>query len=1073
MHQSWISNLKTWSRAAPIVALTLVAAASASQSSAQIHCAIWVDTLLDTSDNCVNDPRRERAMEVEGFDWKGHEYVILNEGNEFSIYNIDDPLNPDKVATSSFNFGTRGDSDYDLTRFDVCDECRYGILAHKVKRTVVFDLGAGATPVFAPGAYEIFPVLKDQSLGGNVFRKGGQDYLIAADLSRSCVGGSGLYTIDAAGNLGLIECLEVGGSPLLVRGLQSLETGGITYLYLAASNGPVHVFRADGAGAALALVYQDSPLGMFGRRYELSIDANNLRAASANFDDLVVTIWGLADPAHPVLQHVIPATATIVSLRSPSPNTASTLVMAMIGWTRSTRTFIIDDGVPDEFETTYWSDESLDHNDLPVCGFENGAALSSDGSALFLSRNAVHQVFDLQDCLQPTPAVADLNIIPSEVFPGDTVTVIDNTAGQVDRLAIWITEEPAGTLVAGNATPSATNPHEIDYQIPQNLPWDVGYRAHIVVESDDLPPADPSFDTDISINRAPQATIAIEPSAVIVGESVTLTATAEGNPDANPYTWTIDPPASPSFDRNGSPAIVTLDEAGAWDFHLTVDYLHGTAAGGAYQATADITGFDVTSVAADFTISPASPLHTQDIILDGSISKPVGGNLSYAWTVEEVDGPGTYTGCPEVAVCTIPGGSLQPDTWYTVDLTATNNDDGATSSISQNVLVGDGNVQPTIRFRPTDPEIGTTVVFAIDGVPGDIDKANWTMGGTGCDGFDPTPECIPSLWNDCKALAFEYASGGTKTVGLTVEVGSNTFTAEPVLVSVAWSGSCDASGLSISFSPTSPEIGEDIVFTLDGIVGTIEKAIWNFGDAGCDGPSTDICVPNLWDDCSAISFSYASGGAKSVNVSLELSGGGVDSAGPVWLTVAWSGSCSGSGASCANVLLEPGFEGGSGSAWSEYSSNGYNLITMNRPRSGSFSAWLGGHDDEESSVWQVPPIDARAISATLSYWYWMESEDICEHDKGGVTVNGLLADGHDFDLCLNTNTFGYVQSEILDLLPYAGTTPEILFFATTDSSEVSSLYIDDAILEVCIPGVKVFSDDFESGDASAWSNTEP
>ncbi len=118
--------------------------------------------------------------------------------------------------------------------------------------------------------------------------------------------------------------------------------------------------------------------------------------------------------------------------------------------------------------------------------------------------------------------------------------------------------------------------------------------------------------------------------------------------------------------------------------------------------------------------------------------------------------------------------------------------------------------------------------------------------------------------------------------------------------------------------------------------------------------------------------------------------------GTLWM----DGLDSGGGGGCANVLLEPGFEGGSASAWSEYSSNGYMLITMDRPRSGSFSAWLGGAHNEESYVWQLPPIDPMATSAKLSYWYWIESEDFCGYDEGGVTVNGFLAGGHDFDLCL-------------------------------------------------------------------------
>ena len=387
--------------------------------------------------------------------------------------------------------------------------------------------------------------------------------------------------------------------------------------------------------------------------------------------------------------------------------------------------------------------------------------------------------------------------------------------------------------------------------------------------------------------------------------------------------------------------------------------------------------------------------------------------------------------------------------------------------------------QLDFTWSPVVPEIGETVVFTLTGVTGTIETATWTMGGIGCDGASATQICGPlPPWSgeDCSQFSFKYASAGPKSVSVILDLaGGGNDSAGPLTVNLANSGSCDVVTPSISYRPSNPDIGENVLFTINGVPADIDKASWSMGATGCDGADpTPECFPSLWNDCKSQAFKYASGGDKTVGLTVEV-GSNTFTADPVVLTVAWSGSCSG-GVGCTNVLLEPGFEGGSGSAWSENSSNGYFLITMNRPRSGSFSAWLGGIDNEVSSVWQVPPIDALATSATLSYWYWIESEDICEYDKGGVTVNGLLARGHDFDLCLSTNTSGYVQSEIVDLLPYAGTTPEILFFTTTDSSDVSSLYIDDAILEVCVPGIpgdQVFSDGFESGDVSAWSSTVP
>jgi len=94
--------------------------------------------------------------------------------------------------------------------------------------------------------------------------------------------------------------------------------------------------------------------------------------------------------------------------------------------------------------------------------------------------------------------------------------------------------------------------------------------------------------------------------------------------------------------------------------------------------------------------------------------------------------------------------------------------------------------------------------------------------------------------------------------------------------------------LGISWTPQNPEIGDDIVFTLDGVAGTIQNATWVFGATGSDGSSTNTCAPDLWNDCTAIRFAYTSAGPKSISVTLELEGGGTDSVGPVWLTGAWS-----------------------------------------------------------------------------------------------------------------------------------------------------------------------------------------
>ena len=217
MYRTLNQTLTMLFRAAPIVALALIAVVSASPAEAQSHCASWADTLLTVENypvvvQCVSDPAYDRASDVQTFRWNGHHYMVLHTGNEMSIYNIDDPANPSHTSSSSFEFGTRGDSDYDLIDFDFCDDCRFAISSHKVARTVIFDLGSGSTPDFqvGPSSRTLYDAV-DRKIGGFVFKKGGQQYVVTASGTADCAG-SALYTVAGPSSLGFIQCIDIGGS---------------------------------------------------------------------------------------------------------------------------------------------------------------------------------------------------------------------------------------------------------------------------------------------------------------------------------------------------------------------------------------------------------------------------------------------------------------------------------------------------------------------------------------------------------------------------------------------------------------------------------------------------------------------------------------------------------------------------------------------------------------------------------------------------------------------------------------------------------------------------------------------
>ena len=563
----------------------------------------------------------------------------------------------------------------------------------------------------------------------------------------------------------------------------------------------------NGSGTGATLTHTATPPGMKGREYELSLAPNHMIGASADFHGRRVLFWDLSNPGNPVQKTdwtLSSITASMVDIKSASSSTPLVLWVAGIGWLDSTNTFLVEETGPEPFDNGFWSDTSEPHNSFLSCTLDMGGALAPDGSTLYLSRYATQQVFDLSQCLGPTAAVASVLATPSTVFPGDAVTVSDRTVGSYDRWALWV--EKNGSYEAGDQTPSGTNPHSFDFTVPKDVAEGEDFTAHIAVESDDLPAAQAANSTSITINRAPAASYTITPDAAVVGDTVTLSATAEGNPsDTDPFNWTITRPSTANTFLTGPTVQVNLNESGQWTFILRVDYDHGASG-----ATADPDSdskyevlvtqvLNVSSVAADFTVSPPVPVHNQTILLDASLSK---GNISsYNWllhgpTDRGADGisASDYTGCADAEQCSIPGETLE---WghYTVTLGVAN-DLGDSNETVKYIDVRNGAVQPTSRWSPVSPEIGETVIFSIDGVFVDVDKATWTMGGVGCDNDSATQVCTPSLFQDCKALPFKYASGGAKVVGLSVEIEGVTYTdsrpASERTVTVASTGSCGA-----------------------------------------------------------------------------------------------------------------------------------------------------------------------------------------------------------------------------------------------------------------------------------------
>ena len=180
----------------------------------------------------------------------------------------------------------------------------------------------------------------------------------------------------------------------------------------------------------------------------------------------------------------------------------------------------------------------------------------------------------------------------------------------------------------------------------------------------------------------------------------------------------------------------------------------------------------------------------------------------------------------------------------------------------------------------------------------------------------------------------------------------------------------------------------------------------------------------------------------------------------------------------AGSLLVPNgnFEQGS-TVWTEFSQLGWDLIVNSgfptgvAPRSGSWATWLAGDFDEIS--WIEQQITLPSNASMLSYYHWIDSEDLCGtpvnqvYDIAKISINGNIID--EYDLCEDANTGNWELHEVA-ISSYAGQTVMVRIRADADDSFNSNLFIDDVSIETA---EVIFLDNFESGNTSAWSFQTP
>ncbi len=219
------------------------------------------------------------------------------------------------------------------------------------------------------------------------------------------------------------------------------------------------------------------------------------------------------------------------------------------------------------------------------------------------------------------------------------------------------------------------------------------------------------------------------------------------------------------------------------------------------------------------------------------------------------------------------------------------------------------------------PEIGETVTFSTDPR---LEVLSWTFTSADCQGNTPVITCS-GVAGECNEVEWTFPGSGPQEITLETTTGSQTkglvvkttgecppycgkdgppdasfvITPSPALedqeitFTDTSSGGLKILATGLTWSPTSPEIGEIVHFTITGHSGDV-RAEWNFGENGCGGfPQIQVCEP-LYGDCLDWTFKFASGGDKTVSVTVKNpSTGAVIGSTSRTVTVQNVGSCDG------------------------------------------------------------------------------------------------------------------------------------------------------------------------------------
>ncbi len=146
----------------------------------------------------------------------------------------------------------------------------------------------------------------------------------------------------------------------------------------------------------------------------------------------------------------------------------------------------------------------------------------------------------------------------------------------------------------------------------------------------------------------------------------------------------------------------------------------------------------------------------------------------------------------------------------------------------------------------------------------------------------------------------------------------------------------------------------------------------------------------------------------------------------------------------SNIIVNPGFESGT-TGWTQYSLVGEQIITTTRPHTGSYSARLCRYLSCDEYVQQKITVPSNGV---LTYWWYMSTSERSTYSNDYFWVR-LYTTGGSLIKTLRyyTNISIYPRNvwtqDTVSLSAYAGQTVLLRFEAGTDSSLLSTFFVDD------------------------------